>query len=146
MDAAEDAGALLPEQFAIERIGGDDDFLAIEEGAEDALAITCGRGGGVAVFLVNAFARGLHDDLFPELLAGGAIEADERAFASLGCRRDGEKFSAKDDGRGVAFAGEFGAPEDVVALAPRGRERGLGAASVIARAAPHGPVLGERGG
>ena len=76
-----------------------------------------------------------------ELFARGAIEANEEALLRVGHGGDGEEPAAKDDGRGVAFAGKFGTPDDVFGLAPRSREGGFGAASVVARAAPGGPVV-----
>ena len=141
MDAGEDAGALLPELLAVETVGGDVDVLAVEECAEDALAVACGRGGGVAVFPVDVLGGGFHDGVLPELFSGGAVEANEDALPGVGHGRDGEEPAAEDDGRGVAFAGEFGAPHDIVGLAPCRRECGLGAPAVVARAAPHGPVI-----
>ena len=76
VDAGEDAGALEPEFFAAEIIGGDDDFPAVEKCAEDALAVARGRGGGVAVFAMDALRRRFDHGLTPEDFASGAVEAE----------------------------------------------------------------------
>ena len=80
MDAGEDTWAFQPERFTGEIIGGDDDIRAVEKGAEDAFAIACGGGGGVAILAVEAFGGCFDHRLLPKELAIGAIKTEKETF------------------------------------------------------------------
>src|SRR5690242_148808 len=110
------------------------------------LAVGHGRGRGVAVLVAHPALRGvLGRPPAPEEAAVGLAEAVEGALLALGAGRGEEDVVAPDDGRGVAPAGDRGAPEDVGALAvpadgqPLPSGEALPARPAEARPLPFGP-------
>src|SRR5438128_3448457 len=101
------------------------DAVVAEVGV-DALAVGAGRAAGPAVLVLDAFRRAFGDERFPELLAGGAIEAQDRAALALVVGGGQEDAVLPDDGGGVAGAADRDLPKDVVRFGPFIRISALG--------------------
>ena len=116
----------------------------VKEGNPYMLLVRGGGGAGIAVQIVLGLEHGPDDEVLPEELSAGAVEAEQHALALIFEAGGEEDAIAEDDGRGVAFAGDGGFPPDVFRGGPMGGDVGFAGSPVAAWAAPLGPVFGER--
>src|SRR5262249_13676875 len=109
--------------------------------------LTIGRGGGRAVRVgaVRRLLLGVGDLFFPELLAIGAVEADQAACVVLIDRLGDEDAITPDDRGGVAALRKRDLPLDVLGRPPFQWQVLLDGMAIPARTTPGGPVVRERG-
>jgi len=144
--ACEDAGADLPEHFALEIIRGDEHFVAVEEVDEDCFSVGGGGRGCTAVQRMELLERRDEDDFLPENLPVFSVEGEEDSLTLFLESGDEEDFVFPDYRGCMSFAGKRRFPEDILRIAPLDRDVFLNACAVPSRSSPGGPVLsvGER--
>ena len=109
-----------------------------------------GRGRDIAVVLADGFSfgqLGFHS-LIPQLLAGGGIETEHVSDEIPGASDPGgeEKFAAHDDRSGGSHAFQGCFPENVLRIAPCGRQGSSGGGAGTVGTAELRPILGLQGG